>query len=110
MKFHTKVIGCYWQEDEGYWLVKLKQEKPGEASVEFEDRCDLLLHGGGILNSWKVSLRANGCVVPNAAKIRAEADTHFVVARCEWSSRSLQGTSSTYSSMAGRLSAGPVGQ
>ncbi|PSK43626.1 hypothetical protein B9Z65_7140 [Elsinoe australis] len=61
MKFETEVIGCHWSEDEGEWVVKLRQtrQKPGgnvwerETLREFEDRCHLLLHASGILNNFK---------------------------------------------------------
>jgi cation diffusion facilitator CzcD-associated flavoprotein CzcO len=53
MNFHTKVTGCYWQEEKGQWLVKIREEKPGQEPREFEDYCDLLLHGTGLLNNYK---------------------------------------------------------
>lgn len=53
MTFHTEVMGIYWQEDEGKWLVKLRQTAAGQEPREFEDTCDLLLHGTGILNNFK---------------------------------------------------------
>ncbi|TKX26188.1 sterigmatocystin biosynthesis monooxygenase-like protein 1 [Elsinoe australis] len=61
MKFETEVVGCHWSEDEGEWVVKLRQtrQRPGgnvwerETVREFEDRCHLLLHASGILNNFK---------------------------------------------------------
>ncbi|KLU81143.1 hypothetical protein MAPG_00238 [Magnaporthiopsis poae ATCC 64411] len=53
MTFHTKVTGCYWQQDKGQWLVKLRQQLPGQEAREFEEHCDLLLYGTGLLNAWK---------------------------------------------------------
>jgi len=44
MKFNTEIIGCYWQEDKGEWLVKLRENKPGQEPREFEDHCHVLLH------------------------------------------------------------------
>ena len=44
MKFSTEVIGCYWEEDKGEWLVKLRENRPGQEPREFEDRCNILLH------------------------------------------------------------------
>ena len=53
MTFNTEVIGCYWQEDSGEWLVKLKQTQSDGKTKLFDDRCHLLLHGTGILNNFK---------------------------------------------------------
>ncbi len=53
MTFNTEVVGCYWQEDQGQWKVKLRQTQPSGQSREFEDCCDLLLHATGILNNFK---------------------------------------------------------
>ncbi|KAL8300693.1 hypothetical protein RB597_010342 [Gaeumannomyces tritici] len=53
MTFQTTVTGCYWQQDKGQWLVKLRQAQPGREPREFEENCNLLLHGTGVLNDWK---------------------------------------------------------
>lgn len=53
MTFKTEVIGCYWQQDKGEWLVKLRQTAPDGTVKEFDDTCHLLLHGTGILNNFK---------------------------------------------------------
>jgi cation diffusion facilitator CzcD-associated flavoprotein CzcO len=53
MTFDTEVKGCYWNEEKGQWTVKLKQQKEGEQPREFEETCDLLLNGTGILNNFK---------------------------------------------------------
>lgn len=53
MTFNTEVIGAYWNEEKGQWTVKLRQTQPGQEPREFEDYCDLLLHGTGILNNFK---------------------------------------------------------
>ncbi|KAF4630307.1 hypothetical protein G7Y89_g7832 [Cudoniella acicularis] len=53
MTFNTEIIGCYWNEDDGQWTVKLCQTNPGSALREFEEKCDLLLHATGILNNFK---------------------------------------------------------
>ena len=50
MTFNVEVIGCYWDDGKGQWLVKLRESKPGQEPREFEDYCDLLLHCTGILN------------------------------------------------------------
>jgi hydroxyversicolorone monooxygenase len=53
MHFSTEVIGCYWQQDTGEWLVKLKETKADGTTRLFEDRCHMLFHGTGILNNFK---------------------------------------------------------
>jgi cation diffusion facilitator CzcD-associated flavoprotein CzcO len=53
MNFHTEVVGCYWQEEKGEWLVKLREHRPGQEPRDFEDHCHLLLHGTGLLNNYK---------------------------------------------------------
>lgn len=53
MTFNTEVVGCYWQQETGEWLVKLKQTNPDGSTRLFEDRCHVLLHGTGILNNYK---------------------------------------------------------
>ena len=53
MTFHTEVKGCFWDDDKGEWLVKLRTTRPGEEPEDFEERCHLLLHATGILNNFK---------------------------------------------------------
>lgn len=53
MTFRTEVVGCYWNQDKGEWLVKLKETKADGSTRVFEDTCNLLLHGTGILNNFK---------------------------------------------------------
>ena len=53
MTFSTEVVGCYWQQQTGEWLVKLKQTNADGSTRLFEDRCHMLLHGTGILNNFK---------------------------------------------------------
>jgi hypothetical protein len=54
MTFNTEVVGCFWDEDQGEWRVKLRKQAPGQEPVEFEDQCHLLLYGAGVLNNPKV--------------------------------------------------------
>lgn len=55
MTFNTEVIGCYWDEDSGQWNVKLRKNAPGSGEpTEFEEKCDILLHGTGLLNNFKM--------------------------------------------------------
>nr|POE51571.1 putative sterigmatocystin biosynthesis monooxygenase stcw [Quercus suber] len=64
MHFRSEVVGCYWNEEKGQWRVKIRETQPGTEPREFEDHCDLLLHGTGILNNFKVensSLWLGGC-------------------------------------------------
>lgn len=53
MTFSTKVIGCYWQQETGEWLVKLEQTNPDGTKRQFEDRCHMLIQGTGVLNTPK---------------------------------------------------------
>jgi hydroxyversicolorone monooxygenase len=53
MTFNTEVVGCWWDDSKGQWKVKLRKSVPGQVPTEFEDHCDLLLHGTGILNNFK---------------------------------------------------------
>ena len=48
MNFDTKVVGCYWQEDDGQWLVKIEQTGADGQVTEIEETCDLLLYGTGV--------------------------------------------------------------
>ena len=54
MTFNTEVIGCYWQEETGEWKVKLRKQVPGQEPEEFEEHCNVLLYGAGVLNNFKV--------------------------------------------------------
>lgn len=54
MTFNTEVFGCYWQHEQGEWLLKMKQTRPDGSVVDLEDRCHLLLNGTGVLNKWKM--------------------------------------------------------
>lgn len=54
MTFNTEVIGCYWQEETGEWKVKLRKQVPGQEPEEFEEYCNVLLYGAGVLNNFKV--------------------------------------------------------
>lgn len=44
VKLNHRVVGAYWQEDRGQWLVKVQN---GE--TEFEDFADILISGQGFL-------------------------------------------------------------
>lgn len=55
MIFSTEILGCYWQDARGQWIVKLRQHVPGQEPREYEDYCDVLIHAAGILHNWKVS-------------------------------------------------------
>jgi hypothetical protein len=54
MNFNTEVVGCYWQEEKGEWEVKLRENIPGQEPREFEDYCNVLIYGAGVLNNFKV--------------------------------------------------------
>lgn len=61
MQFNSEVVGCYWVEEKGQWKVKIRQTVPGQEPREFDDYCDLLLHGTGILNNFKVDYTGKSC-------------------------------------------------
>ncbi|KAF7588054.1 hypothetical protein BBP40_006223 [Aspergillus hancockii] len=46
---HHEVVGAFWKEDRAEWSVKVR--KPNGAI--FEQRCDFLINGAGILNAWR---------------------------------------------------------
>jgi cation diffusion facilitator CzcD-associated flavoprotein CzcO len=45
MKLSHTVTGAYWSDDEGLWHVQIT----GPDGTKFEDTCNLLVNGGGIL-------------------------------------------------------------
>jgi cation diffusion facilitator CzcD-associated flavoprotein CzcO len=49
-KVSHEVTAAHWDDDAREWVVKIKSLDSGE---EFEDRCDFLVNGCGILNKWK---------------------------------------------------------
>jgi len=53
MHFNHEIVGCYWQQETGEWLVKIKETKADGTTRLFDDRCHVLLHGTGILNNFK---------------------------------------------------------
>ncbi|EXJ90181.1 hypothetical protein A1O3_03250 [Capronia epimyces CBS 606.96] len=48
VRLNHHVVGAFWQEDRGQWLVKVKH---GE--IETEEYADILISGQGFLNEWK---------------------------------------------------------
>lgn len=48
VKLNTKVESATWDEDSGQWKLKLVGP-----DGPFEDACDILYNGSGVLNSWK---------------------------------------------------------
>ncbi|KAK5726792.1 hypothetical protein LTR15_002681 [Elasticomyces elasticus] len=54
MRFNTEVLGLYWQDVEGKWLVKLRTTTPEGQTVESEDTCDIVLYHKGGLNTPKM--------------------------------------------------------
>ncbi|OAG37868.1 hypothetical protein AYO21_07974 [Fonsecaea monophora] len=49
IKLNHEVIGAEWNEEEGLWHVSVRDAN-GQV---FEDTCNVLLNGTGILNKWK---------------------------------------------------------
>lgn len=53
MNFNSEIVGAYWQDETSEWKVEIKQQLT-DGSIEIsEQRCDVLLYGTGILNSYK---------------------------------------------------------
>ncbi|KAK4906175.1 hypothetical protein LTR66_017741 [Elasticomyces elasticus] len=50
MKFKHEVIECTWNEEPSNWTVKIRDI---DTKHEFEDTCDVLVNGNGVLNNWK---------------------------------------------------------
>lgn len=49
IQFKSSVESATWHEDRGQYTLKIT----GADGVQFEDYCDILISGSGILNSWK---------------------------------------------------------
>ncbi|RFU26023.1 hypothetical protein B7463_g10312, partial [Scytalidium lignicola] len=49
VKFNTKVESATWDEEVGVWRLKLV----GPDGTPFEDQCEILANGTGVLNSYK---------------------------------------------------------
>jgi cation diffusion facilitator CzcD-associated flavoprotein CzcO len=45
-RLHQKIVGAYWDEDEGVWNLTIHNESTGETS---SDRCHFLINGSGFL-------------------------------------------------------------
>ncbi|OQV05521.1 hypothetical protein CLAIMM_10248 [Cladophialophora immunda] len=50
MRLNHEVVGASWDEDQGTWKVRVKNLKTNEVIV---DQAEILINGGGVLNSWK---------------------------------------------------------
>jgi len=50
MKLQHEIVGAYWNEADGLWEIKVKNLITG---VEFIDKAEVFINGGGILNNWK---------------------------------------------------------
>ncbi|KAI7182438.1 hypothetical protein KC363_g8772 [Hortaea werneckii] len=48
IRLEHKVIGARWLEDEGQWEVEVEHQ-----GKVFNDRCNILVNGSGLLNKWK---------------------------------------------------------
>ncbi|KAK1964902.1 FAD/NAD(P)-binding domain-containing protein [Colletotrichum sublineola] len=54
MRFKHRVIGCYWQQDTGNWLVKTRRALPDGSTYAFEDHYTVLLYGPGLINNFRL--------------------------------------------------------
>ncbi|OAP54334.1 hypothetical protein AYL99_11435 [Fonsecaea erecta] len=52
IRLKTAIVGASWNEDISKWTVSLSQGE-GDARTEWQENCDLLLSGTGVLNAWK---------------------------------------------------------
>lgn len=50
VKTSTEVIGAEWDDLKGLWTVQLRNVKDGST---FEDTCNVLVNGSGVLTKWK---------------------------------------------------------
>ncbi|KAF7554996.1 hypothetical protein G7Z17_g2518 [Cylindrodendrum hubeiense] len=50
MKFRHLVTGAHWKQDEGKWLITIKDLNSDKV---FEDEADVLILGWGMLNNWE---------------------------------------------------------
>lgn len=50
IEFEKKCIGAHWSETSSKWIVQIKDLKTG---ICFQDDCDVLMTGEGVLNEWK---------------------------------------------------------
>lgn len=53
MNFNSEIVGAYWQDETSEWKVEIKQQLTDGSIKISEQRCDVLLYGTGILNSYK---------------------------------------------------------
>jgi cation diffusion facilitator CzcD-associated flavoprotein CzcO len=50
----TRVVNALWQEDKSKWLLTLeKTDEKGDVERAWDEECDVLLNGSGVLNNWK---------------------------------------------------------
>ncbi|KAG4424001.1 hypothetical protein IFR04_002843 [Cadophora malorum] len=49
VKFNTAVEKAVWQEEEGVWKLTIVSSD----GTRFEDECEVLVNGTGVLNAWK---------------------------------------------------------
>ena len=99
MKFNTEVLACRWIEEEGQWLVKLRQHVPGENPRDFWDCCDLLVNASGILSSPKVRVE-NPSLCARVNPLPMLMTTGLVAARYPRPARQIPGTRDTHCPMA----------
>ncbi|UNI17027.1 hypothetical protein JDV02_003406 [Purpureocillium takamizusanense] len=50
IQLNTKVVSAAWDEADSRWVVGLTTT---DGTRKWEERCDVFLNGGGILNAWK---------------------------------------------------------
>lgn len=55
MTFNTQVIAAEWQESSGIWKVQLQHDESGKEPTIYEDTCDVLFNGSGVITLQNVS-------------------------------------------------------
>lgn len=52
MRLSHKVTAAEWDEGSAKWILSILHEENGKSEV-FQDNCDFLISGTGVLNNWK---------------------------------------------------------
>ncbi|OGM48707.1 dimethylaniline monooxygenase [Aspergillus bombycis] len=55
IQLQSQLVSARWDDERSKWCIRVRREVPGDKEIfqEWSEECDLLLNGGGFLNSWK---------------------------------------------------------
>jgi len=53
VKFNHAVVGADWNEERAKWIVKVEKTEENGQKLDFEQECDFLVNGTGVLNRAK---------------------------------------------------------